>query len=338
MRSFVVVVVLLACALVASVPAVSARATPALAGRVAGTVPKGSVWEGHWQQRMAALRADPSLALEFYIYGELGSEEAVLGNLRRNRVQIASGSLWGLAALVPEVAVLSLPYLFESAAEADYVYDCCAAGIVAPYLAAAGYRFLGWSEAGWTNFYGRTPLREPADVRGRKLRTPATASVSAFFRDLGIDTVFVPINDVVPALQTGLVEGGASSLPWYFNAFRAHAPHYTLTEHHYEATVLLANADWFATATPAQQALLARAFGGFAAQRETVRRDFAAKIEQMKAEGAGIHALSPEQRARWIAAARATHPRILQEIGGRAEQVYAEVMKAKAAFRARAAE
>lgn len=306
-----------------------------LEGRVAGTVPKGSIWEKQWQHRMEVLKADPSVKFEYYIYGELGSEETVLGNLRRNRIQIASGSLWGLAALVPEVAVLSMPYLFESAAEADYVYDCCAARIVAPYLEKAGYHFLGWSEAGWTNFYSKAPISLPEDVRGKKLRTPSTASVSVFFRDLGIDTVFVAINDVVPALQTGLVDGGASSLPWYYNAFRTHAPYYTLTQHHYESTVLMANAAWFDKASAAQKALLTKAFDEFAAQRQLVRADFAAKTDQMKAEGAGIRALNAEQTQKWVAAAKASHPKILREIGGGAEAVYAEVLKAKAEFAAR---
>jgi TRAP-type C4-dicarboxylate transport system substrate-binding protein len=320
--------------------AVTLLAAPAgadtLTGRIAGTVPKGSVWEETWLHRMAVLKDSPEVNFEYYIYGELGNEETVLGNLRRNRIQIASGSLWGLAALVPEVAVLSLPYLFESAAEADHVYDCCAARIVAPYLAASGYHFLSWSEAGWTNFYGKTPVLAPEDVKGRKLRTPSTASVSVFFRDLGVDTVFIPINDVVPSLQTGLVEGGASSLPWYFNAFRSQAPHYTITRHHYESTVLMANADWHAKATPDQQALMAKAFGDFTQQRQGVRRDFDAKIEKMKAEGAGIHTPSAEQLARWIAAAKASHPAILREIGGDAEKIYAEVLKAKADYAARA--
>jgi TRAP-type C4-dicarboxylate transport system substrate-binding protein len=313
-----------------------AAQTP-LTGRIAGTVPKGSVWEKQWQHRMEVLKADPNVDFEYYIYGELGSEETVLGNLRRNRIQIASGSLWGLASLVPEVAVLSLPYLFESAAEADYVYDCCAARIVAPYLRKAGYHFLGWSEAGWTNFYSKTPFMIPDDVRGKKLRTPSTASVSVFFRDLAIDTVFVAINDVVPALQTGLVDGGASSLPWYYNAFRTHAPHYTLTQHHYESTVLMANAEWYGMASPEQKALLTKAFDEFVTQRQMVRAEFAAKTEKMKAEGAGIHALNADQLQKWVAAAKASHPRILREIGGDAQAVYAEVMKAKAEFAMRQA-
>ena len=313
-----------------------AASADVLTGRVAGNVPKGSIWEQQWQHRIDVIKASPLADFEYYVYGELGSEEQVLGSLRRGRVQIASGSLWGLAALVPEAAVFSLPYLFESAAEADYVYDCCAAAILAPYLERQGYKFLGWSEAGWTNFYGQQAMATPDSVGGRKLRTPSTASVSVFFQRLGVDTVFIPINDVVPALQTGMVAGGASSLPWYFNAFKDQARHYTLTEHHYESTVLMANADWFAEATPAQQAMLIDAFGGFAEQRVMVRDDVAGKLDILRAEGYEVHALTTAQRQAWIDAAQATHAAILADIGGDAETIYAEILKAKAAYKARA--
>ncbi|MBT7451830.1 MAG: hypothetical protein HN793_13430, partial [Rhodospirillaceae bacterium] len=41
------------------------------------------------------------------------------------------------------------------------------------------------------------------------------------------------------------------------------------------------------------------------------------------------------QRARWIAAAQAVHPAILRDIGGDAEAIYAQVLAAKAEFKAR---
>ena len=80
----------------------------------------------------------PEVDFEYYIYGELGNEEAMVNSLRRERVQISSSSLCGLSATIPEAAVLSLPYLFESVAEADYFYDCCAGDIIRPYLEPLG--------------------------------------------------------------------------------------------------------------------------------------------------------------------------------------------------------
>lgn len=279
--------------------------------------------------------ASPEVDFEYYLYGELGNEETMINSLRRDRVQISSASLWGLSSTIPEAAVLSLPYLFESSEEADYFYDCCAGDIIRPYLEPIGIAFLGWSEAGWTGFYGPKGYAEPTAVQGEKLRTPSTPSVALFFQNLGVDTVFLGIQDVVPALQTGMVEGGASSLPWYVNAFKDHAPHYTLTGHHYETTVLMASKKFLDKATPAQRTVLDKAFNVFPSQRVTVRLDAEEKIAGLRESGAFVYDLTPEQRARWIAAAQAVHPAILRDIGGEAEAVYAQVLAAKAEFKAR---
>lgn len=306
-----------------------------LTGRAAGSVPKGSIWDEHWQERQRILEASDEIDFEYYLYGELGNEETMINSLRRNRVQISSASLWGLSSTIPEAAVLSLPYLFESVEEADYFYDCCAGDIIRPYLEPIGISFLGWSEAGWTGFYGPTGYAEPDAVAGEKLRTPSTPSVALFFQNLGVDTVFLGIQDVVPALQTGMVEGGASSLPWYVNAFKDHAPHYTLTGHHYETTVLMASKRFLDRATPAQRAVLDKAFNVFPSQRLTVRRDAEEKIDGLRESGAFVYDLTPAQRDRWIAAAQAVHPAILRDIGGDAEAVYGQIMDAKADFKAR---
>lgn len=312
----------------------AATAQP-LTGRAAGSVPKGSIWDEHWQFRKDILTASPEVDFEFYLYGELGNEETMINSLRRDRVQISSASLWGLSSAIPEVAVLSLPYLFEDASEADYFYDCCAGDIIRPYLEPIQISFLGWSEAGWTGFYGPRAYLSPDDVQGEKLRTPSTPSVAIFFEALDVDTVFLGIQDVVPALQTGMVEGGASSLPWYVNAFKDHAPHYTLTGHHYETTVLMASKRWLDKATPAQRAVIDQAFNVFSTQRMTVRQDADEKIAGLRADGASVYELTPEQRGRWIAAAQAVHPAILRDIGGEAEAIYAKVLEAKAEFKAR---
>jgi TRAP-type C4-dicarboxylate transport system substrate-binding protein len=313
----------------------NANAEP-LKGRAAGSVPKGSVWDEHWQFRQSVLMGSPEeVEFEYFIYGELGNEEAMVNSLRRDRVQISSSSLWGLSSTIPEAAVLSLPYLFVSTEEADYFYDCCAGDIIRPYLEAIGIAFLGWSEAGWTGFYGPKGYGDPAAVGGEKLRTPSTPSVAVFFQALGVDTVFLGIQDVVPALQTGMVEGGASSLPWYVNAFKDHAPHYTLTGHHYETTVIMASKKWLDTATPSQNAVLDRAFKVFPSQRAGVRIDTEEKIAGLREGGAFVYDLTDDQRARWIEAAHEVHPAILRDIGGDAEAIYGRVLAATAEFKAR---
>ncbi|MCA9267801.1 MAG: hypothetical protein KDA41_04995, partial [Planctomycetales bacterium] len=62
--------------------------------------------------------------------------------------------------------------------------------------------------------------------------------------------------------------------------------------------------------------------------------DVDGKIAQLREAGYQVHALTDDQRRAWIDAAQKTHPAILAEIGGDAEKIYAEILKAKAAFKA----
>ena len=132
---------LLVCLLGVSAPALSEPLT----GRAAGSVPKGSIWEEHWLFRKSILMASPEVDFEYYLYGELGNEENMVNSLRRDRVQISSSSLWGLSSTIPEAAVLSLPYLFESAEEADF------STTVAPQISSAPI----WNRLAWPFSDGR---------------------------------------------------------------------------------------------------------------------------------------------------------------------------------------
>jgi len=304
-----------------------------LRGRAAGSVPKDSIWDSHWKFRKNILKSSPEIDLEYYIYGELGNEENMIDSLRRGRVQISSSSLWGLSSTIPEVAVLALPYLFENVEEADYFYDCCAGEIIQPYLEPLGIAFLGWSEAGWTSFYGPKSYLSPKDLIGQKLRTPFTPSVAIFLKSLEADTIFLGIRDVLPALQTGMVEGGASSLPWFASAFKDYAPHYTLTKHHYETTVIMASKKWLEKATPVQLDILNKAFKVFSKQRLSVRQDANRNILELKDNGINIYDLTSVQKERWVSESRKLHPVILKEIGGDAISVYEKVKKIKMAFK-----
>ncbi|MGB1876682.1 MAG: hypothetical protein ACPHGY_07130, partial [Rhodospirillaceae bacterium] len=82
-------------------------------------------WDLNWQDVTAAFEANTELGLdlELLVRGETGSSEERLNSLRRNRLQFVSSPLGSGAAMIPELAVLQLPFLFESTPEADFVLD-----------------------------------------------------------------------------------------------------------------------------------------------------------------------------------------------------------------------
>ena len=309
-----------------------------ITGRIAASAPKGSVWDRQWDGYKEVFASRPDLFdLDYHIYGELGASEPLLGALKRGRVQFVGTSQSVISTQIPEVAVLSLPYLFESRAEADYVYDCCVRDLYQPLVAKENYVLLMFAEAGWSHFYADRPVRMPSDVKGLSIRAAQSPAVVVFLQQLEADTVFLTMSDVVPALQTGMINGGFGAITWHVGATREDAPHFMLTGHVYETGLFLVNKGWWDSFTDEHRALMLRAFGGFEQQRSEVRLDQDAEIERIRAEGDPVYDLTEAELAAWIKAGQASHAAVLDEIGGEAQAIYDRIMEAKAAFKAQEA-
>ncbi len=326
------VIVSLVIALLA-LPATPAKSEP-VTGRIAASAPKGSVWDRQWDRYKADFASRPDLFdLDYHIYGELGASEPLLGALKRGRVHFVGTSQSVISTQIPEVAVLSLPYLFESKEEADYVYDCCIRDLYQPLVAKENYVLLMFAEAGWSHFYADREIRVPKDVKGMSIRAAQSPAVVGFLQQLEADTVFLTMSDVVPSLQTGMINGGFGAITWHMGATREDAPHFALTGHVYETGLFLVNKRWWDGFTDEQRALMNEAFEGFDSQRLEVRQDQDSEIARLIAEGDPVYEPTPEERVLWIQAGRATHAAVLDEIGGEAQAIYDRIMTAKEAFK-----
>lgn len=313
----------------------AASGEPVLRGRVSANAAPKSPWDNQWlrfKERLAA--ADTNIDLTYFLRSELGNEEIMMHAIRRDRVQIGGITLQGLSSVVPELTVLMLPYLFDSQEELDFIYE---EHLTEPFRALFrrnGLELLQWAEVGWTNLYANRAIRVPADAAGLKLRGSPNPAAQGFLSLIGADPVPLGVADLVPALQTGLVQGGLSGVVFHFFITRAYASDFTLTEHAYDTGAVVANADWFARATPAQQRALRGAFGAAAETRGEVRKLAAGLLAAMEKQGIRVHRLTAEERRAWVDASRPLHDRIIARVGGDARAIYDTVMAGKAAFQA----
>lgn len=297
----------------------------------------GSVDERNWERFVANVNAwAPEFTLKMLIRGEGGPEETQLSNARRGRVQIVGLSFAGAAAVVPEIAVLSAPYLFESQEEADYVMDEVVLEPFRRLFADNGLRLLQWVDVGWVNLYAREPILEPVQARGVRLRAASSVASQAFVQAIGGDMISMPFPDVLPSLQTGLIDGGVTSVTMYaLSGIADEAPHYTLTEHTYDAGVLVANKAWFDGLTPHDKDVFEEAFGSSGLARSDARQAVAEITAGLEAEGVQLHRPTPGQRSAWAEASREAHRRIIEQAGGRSQEIYDLIMAGKAGFAAR---
>ena len=143
--------------------------------------------------------------------------------------------------------------------------------------------------------------------------------------------------DLVPSLQTGLIEGGVSAVLFHYFVTRRYASHLTLSRHSYDTGAIVANKAWFDGATQQQRDLLRDAWGDSAEARAAVRSLAEGAIRQMRTKGIQVRALSePELRA-WRQATRDVATQLIARIGGAAQQVHEAIQAGKRAFAERSA-
>ncbi len=306
------------------------RTAGLLEGRVASGTAPGSVWDRQWERfaQTVAEESGDSIQLEYYLRHQLGGEEAMISALRRNRVQIASVGLWGSSTILPELAVLSAPYLFRNEAEVDHIYRSVIPAELDRRLEAVGLKLLYFSDAGWVNVYSRAPVRDAGDVRGLRLRVPHGAANRHFAAALGMDGTPLAVDEVIPALQTGMIAGGIATLVTYYFTVWQYAPSLTLTRHSYDMGLLLANRGWFDSATAEQRALLGRAFGDAHEVLRETRDALKAYENELRERGVTLVELTDSELAGWVGQSEGEAERIAAEIGPAAESLLLLVREA----------
>jgi len=301
--------------------------------RVAALSPPGTPWHDSWLRFEERFRSgnDTDLELDLFVTGQLGSEETMLSSLRRGRVQIGGFSLQGLAVVVPELNVLLAPYLFESVEEVDFVTDHYLTPAFRELFAAKDMELLQWAEVGWTHIYGLTPILTPEDAGDRPMRASNAIGSQIVTEAIGADSTPVTFSEVIPSLQTGLIESGQTGVGMYAIAgISREARHFTLTYHAFDTGVIVANRAWYQALTERKRRLVTDALDPVQFGRDEVRRVLAAILtEQLPAQSVTIHHLNESQRRRWRDALADTHEALLDRIGGQAREIYGRVQAGK---------
>lgn len=321
--------------------ALALACAPALAVEmvVGGTAFRNTDGEALWLRFRDNLAASAAAGVEpkLLIYGELGSEEQIVSGLRRGRVHFANLSANIASTVVPEVSLIYAPYLFEDAAEADFVFDRYLTREYEKLFAARGLVFIQWFEIGFHHVYSRDePLRLPGDARGVRFRIAASEAARLFARSIGADVIPLAYADIIPSLQTGLIEAGENSVVMYSRTGIApEAPHLSLTGHSLGMSVIVAQQRFWERLAPAQREAIRAAFPSLAETRRVIRaeeeRDLAAAA-RLKFQ---VHPLTREQRAQWAQATRSTHAEMIRSIGGDAQRLYDLTLAAKREYAAR---
>jgi TRAP-type C4-dicarboxylate transport system substrate-binding protein len=168
-----------------------------------------------------ARRTDGRVNFKFYTGGSMGSDRNVLRKIRAG--QLNGGALTGgaLSDVHPDTQIYSLPFLFRSYDELDYVRTRMDKTF-ARLIEERGFVTFGFTDGGFAYIMSSQPTRGIADLRAQKVWIPEGDDIShALFNTLGISPVPLPLTDVLTGLQTGLITTvavspiGAIALQWH---------------------------------------------------------------------------------------------------------------------------
>jgi len=246
---------------------------------------------------------------------------------------VISVSGQGIASVVPAFSVIMTPFLFDSYEEADFVFDTYLAEPVREMLAAHGLVVLRYVETGWTIVYSKDQvIRRPEDMRGLTFRVAPNIFGEAFMRSLNVDFAALDLADLVPGLQTGLLDGGITNVTFVSKQLTGLVSHVTQTNHTYETGGILASKRWFDRATPSQQRGLLEAYDSLESLRTGTRTYVDELIHQGPELGLSYTSLTPEERAVWKAEASEALDIILEVAGPDGAYLWDLIQEGKRAY------
>lgn len=191
--------------------------------KIATVVPDGTRWMEELKQGAEEIkrRSDGRVKFRFYPGGVMGNDKSVLRKIRIGQLHGGAITGGGLQNIYPDSQVYSLPLLFRSHEEVDYVRSRMDPPII-DKLYENGYVSFGLSEGGFAYLMSQYPLDSVDKLKKLKVWSPEGDPISrAAFEAIGISPVSLPLTDVLTGLQTGLIDTvaaspiGAIALQWH---------------------------------------------------------------------------------------------------------------------------
>jgi len=300
-------------------------------GRAAPDTPGDLYWSRF--QDSVTQKSDGRLKTKLFIRGEIGPEETLFNRLRRGGVDLAGVSTSGISLIEPGLDILRAPFLFDSMQEAGFILDHYLKEPVSELLYAKRLVMMDWMSAGWLNLYSTVPIRTPQDIINKRMRINVDAAALMFVQEVGADYVQISFSDVLPSLQTGLIDGGEQTTQLFVTGgFGEYAPYFTLIRHAFLSSVTFANGNWFEDLNPADQNIVRKAVPTDAWYRALFTRANKAYLDQAIADGYGVIEPTPAERQAWKDKTAQLANMIIDRSGDNAQHLYDVILEGKAAF------
>jgi TRAP-type transport system periplasmic protein len=185
--------------------------------KFASSAPPTSPWAKQIDRTAAQVAEETKGAVKITpFYGsQLGSENDAIAQISRGRIDMGSFTANSVALQVPEIALLQLPFFFESQAQRDCVLDNHVQKHTVEALAKKNLVFLSWGEVGSVHLPGKKAYATPADVKGIKVGVVANKMTADFWRAMGANPIPTNVAEATSSSQTGLIDTYPTPFAFY---------------------------------------------------------------------------------------------------------------------------
>ncbi len=236
------------------------------------------------------------LSIQMYPSMQLGGEKEMIEQAQIGALQIARVSVGPVGSVVDNLNVFNLPFVFRNTAHMRAVID----GPIGERLLKeitdnpkSGLIGLAWMDSGARSFYNKSKdIKTVEDLKGLKFRMMGNPIFVDTANALGANGVAMGMDQVMNALQTGVVDGAENNPPSY-DSF-GHVPvakHYSLTEHLIIPEILVFSKRSFDGMSKEDQALIMK-FGKETQLEQRKLWDERTKAAMDKIKAAGVNVIT----------------------------------------------
>lgn len=271
--------------------------------KMATLAPEGSPWH----QVLLEIAQDWRLIsknkvrLRIYAGGVIGDESDMVRKMRLGQVHAAALTAEGLSYIDKGIYGLSLPTLVKNYQELDWIRSQVEPELRARYK-RKGMKILAWADIGMVYWFTRDPVRTPADLKPQRIFTWAgDPHTPVLWKNAGFLPVSLSATDVLPSLQTGLIDAVSSSplmaasSQWFGIAtYMTNMPWAAMT-----GALLIKQEIWDQIPANLQKPLQDAVNNRTQRIFDEIRYSDAEVIEVMKANGLTVIEISAEDRQKW---------------------------------------
>jgi len=284
---------------------------------VARDTPKGQAADLFAQK--AAEYTGGKVKVEVYPNSTLYKDKEEMEALQLGAVQMLAPSLAKFGPLgVKEFEVFDLPFIFDDYDDLHVVTQGPIGKLLMGKLDAKGIKGLTFWDNGFKSFSANTPIRTPADLKGKKMRIQSSKVLEEQMRTLGALPQVIPFSEVYQSLQTGVVDGTENPISnVYTQKMHEVQKFLSLTRHGYLGYAVIVNKPFWDGLPSEVRSQLERAMKEATLQANTTaEKQNDADLELIRKSGkTQVTVLSKEERLAFKKALISVHQKMESRIG-----------------------